>query len=114
MTKQEAIDLLDNLIGMIEDNHGSDYDSVIRMAIDALTEPDDIDPQPQWTPCSERLPKTEVLCCDKYGEMIIAYVYADDTSDTGFSAESETQCMYNCVAWQPLPEPWKESKDETN
>lgn len=36
---QEAIDLLDNLIGMIEDNHGSDYDSAIRMAIDALTEP---------------------------------------------------------------------------
>ncbi len=61
----------------------------------------------QWIPCSERLPKTEVLCCDKYGEMIIAYVYEDNTSDTGFSAESETQCMYNCVAWQPLPEPWK-------
>ena len=40
MTKQEAIDLLDNLIGMIEDNHGSDYDSAIRMAIDALTEPE--------------------------------------------------------------------------
>ncbi len=36
MTNQEAIDLLDNLIGMIEDNHGSDYDSAIRMAIDAL------------------------------------------------------------------------------
>ena len=53
MTNQEAIDLLDNLIGMIEDNHGSDYDSAIRMAIDALTEPDDIDPQPQWAPCSE-------------------------------------------------------------
>ena len=48
MTKQEAIDLLDNLIGMIEDNHGSDYDSAIRMAIDAL--------EPQWIPCSERLP----------------------------------------------------------
>ena len=36
ITKQEAIDLLDNLIGMIEDNHGSDYDSAIRMAIDVL------------------------------------------------------------------------------
>ena len=40
MTNQEAIDLLDNRIGMIEDNHGSDYDSAIRMAIDALTEPE--------------------------------------------------------------------------
>lgn len=36
MTKKEAIDLLNNLIGMIEDNHGSDYDSAIRMAINAL------------------------------------------------------------------------------
>ena len=49
MTNQEAIDLLDNLIGMIEDNHGSDYDSAIRMAIDAL--------KPKWIPCSERLPE---------------------------------------------------------
>lgn len=45
MTNQEAIDLLDNLIGMIEDNHGSDYDSAIRMAIDAL--------ESKWIPCSE-------------------------------------------------------------
>ena len=67
--------------------------------------------QPQWISCSEKLPKTEVLCCDKYGEMIIAYVYEDNTSDTGFSAESETQCMYNCVAWMPLPEPWKEEEE---
>lgn len=65
----------------------------------------------KWISVSERSPKTEVLCCDKYGEMIIAYVYADNTSDTGFSAESETQCMYNCVAWQPLPEPYKEEED---
>jgi hypothetical protein len=65
----------------------------------------------QWIPCSEKLPKTEVLCCDKYGEMIIGYVYEDNTSDTGCSAESETQCMYNCVAWHPLPEPWKEEEE---
>ena len=26
MTREEAIDLLDNLIGFIEDSHGSDYD----------------------------------------------------------------------------------------
>ena len=49
MTNQEAIDLLDNLIGMIEDNHGSDYDSAIRMAIDAL--------EPQWIPVSQELPE---------------------------------------------------------
>ena len=36
MTVQEAIDLLDNLKGMIEDNHNSDYDSAFKMAIEAL------------------------------------------------------------------------------
>ena len=61
-----------------------------------------------WIPCSERLPDTEVLCCDKYRAMIIAYVYEDDTSDTGFSAESETQYMNNCIAWMPLPKPYRE------
>ena len=33
MTREQAIDLLDNLIGMVEDNHCSDYDSALRMAI---------------------------------------------------------------------------------
>ena len=36
MTRNEAIDLLDNLIGMIEDNHESDYDTALRMGIKAL------------------------------------------------------------------------------
>ena len=36
MTKEEAIDLLDNLIGMIEDNHNSDYDTALQMGIKAL------------------------------------------------------------------------------
>lgn len=36
MTRTEAIDLLDNLIGMIEDNHESDYDTALDMAIKAL------------------------------------------------------------------------------
>ena len=36
MTRGEAIDALDNLLGMIEDNHGTDYDEAIKMAIDAL------------------------------------------------------------------------------
>ena len=39
MTRTEAIDLLDNLIGMIEDNHESDYDTAFKMAIQALKEP---------------------------------------------------------------------------
>ena len=36
MTREEAIDLLDNLIGMVEDNHNSNYDTAVQMAIKAL------------------------------------------------------------------------------
>ena len=34
--REEAIDLLDNLIGMVEDNHNSDYDKAFKMAIKSL------------------------------------------------------------------------------
>ena len=36
MTSAAAIDLLDNLIGMVDDNQGNDYDSALHMAIEAL------------------------------------------------------------------------------
>lgn len=38
MTIEQAIDLLDNLIGMVDDNHGNDYDTALKMAIKALEE----------------------------------------------------------------------------
>lgn len=37
MTNQEAIDLLDNLLEMIDDNQGNDYDEAIHRAIEALS-----------------------------------------------------------------------------
>lgn len=36
MTNEEAKDLLDNLIGMVDDNQESDYDTALKMAIKAL------------------------------------------------------------------------------
>ena len=36
MTVEKAIDLLDNLVGMIEDNQGNDYDEALKMAINSL------------------------------------------------------------------------------
>ena len=38
MTRKEAIELLEDLIGFIEDNQGRDYDTAFRMAIEALTQ----------------------------------------------------------------------------
>lgn len=36
MTNEEAIDLLDNLIGMVNDNHDNDYDMALKMGINSL------------------------------------------------------------------------------
>lgn len=36
MTRDEAIELLDDMIGLVEDNHGRDYDRALHMAMEAL------------------------------------------------------------------------------
>ena len=63
-----------------------------------------------WIACSERLPEEyTVLCCDKYGEMIVGHPYFDEVSNTNYSAESDNEMMYDCVTWQPLPEPYSDN-----
>ncbi len=34
--RQTAVELLDNLIGMVEDTNGNDYDTALKMGIEAL------------------------------------------------------------------------------
>lgn len=62
MTKDKAIELLDCLLGMVDDNQGNDYDEAFHMAIDALKE----QPEQQWKPCERELPsdnrEVEVTC----------------------------------------------------
>ena len=36
MTREEAIELLEDLDGAVEDSHGRDYDEAFRMAVKAL------------------------------------------------------------------------------
>lgn len=37
MDKKKAADLLDNLVGMVEDSHEADYDTALRMGVEALS-----------------------------------------------------------------------------
>lgn len=70
-----------------------------------------------WIPCSERLPGEDesfyVLCCDKYGEIMIGNVFECDEGETPYSAESENEYMYDCVAWMPLPEQYEEQTERS-
>ena len=62
----------------------------------------------RWIPVSERLPETAVLCCDNRGEMLIAYLYKDDESNTEYSAAMDDWYLTDVTAWMPLPEPYME------
>ncbi len=87
-----------------------------------------IEPEPQWTPCSERLP-------EEYGEYYITWTTS--LSEKPFIAicEGEVTSEYDfeherfkfewlledyikaypdvaVIAWMPLPEPFKEDRDD--
>lgn len=105
MTNKEAINLLDNLIGMVDDNQNSDYDQALHMGINLLKA------EPQWISCSETvdIPDHEILACDKYGEEMFGYlVYEDEQWLCG----SDGCVMYDPIAWREKPEPYKENNNE--
>ena len=65
----------------------------------------------RWIPCKEKLADKEVLCCDIHGEYLVGYVFEHtDSVETGFAAESDETFMYDCIAWMPLPQPYKEGE----
>ena len=82
----------------------------IRSIVDHIDEMPSAQPEQQWIPCSETIdiPEREVLCCDRYGNEIIGYLaYVDEQ----WLCESETEMMYDPVAWMEKPEPWKGEQD---
>lgn len=108
MTRDKAIESLtwvkENLV------IAEEYKEALNMAIEALKQKPKTG---EWIPCSERLPEEfSVLCCDNYGEMLIANPFECDASDTGFSAENDGCYMYNCIAWMPLPMPYREGRED--
>ena len=66
-----------------------------------------------WVPCSDHLPEEyEVLCCDIRGEIMIGHPFSTSESSTGFSAESEHEYMYDCVAWMQKPKGYRPKENK--
>ena len=66
-----------------------------------------------WILCSERLPEeNEVLCCNAYKDMIVGHIFIDVRNETGFSAYGDDAFLCDCIAWMPLPEPYKKEEEE--
>lgn len=63
-----------------------------------------------WIPCGERLPKEhqEVILQDFYGNITIETMKINNGAK-GFSDGNWWSSANNYVAWQPLPEPYKDS-----
>ena len=123
MTKDEAIELLEDLDGAIEDNHGRDYDEAFRMAIESLSADSvrfevyrdiyekyiDLKHKTEWIPVSKRLPKIgkQVLCCDSQSRVFTSAL-------TEIASNGMTFFGQHCkvIAWMPLPKPYKEENEE--
>ena len=72
---------------------------VFDLAISALEEC-------EWIPCSGTIdiPDYEVMACDKYNNIIIGYLsYMDEQ----WMCESDSEVMYDAIAWRNLPETYK-------
>jgi hypothetical protein len=107
MTEEKAIDLLDNLIGMIADNQNSDYDTALKMGIKALKQ------EPRWIPVSEDAPPKGTIClwCNKQGRVFTSEItYRSECSSYVGKHGYFSNGLENhgdIVAWMPLPLPWE-------
>lgn len=69
MTREEAINLIENLKGMIEDNQNNDYDEAFKLAIEALKEVERHNETFEWcTDCKEYDHKNH--CCHRWTKRI--------------------------------------------
>ena len=105
MTKQEIIDYM-------YENHVQGDFKIEEMAEDLA--------QPQWIPCSERLPSDH----ERYflteevhyttGRIIrrVLMAFYDDENDEWYEEMGEdVEVVSYPLAWMPLPEPWKEGEN---
>lgn len=114
-------------------NHKSDFSTekdyrTARACINAVP------PAQQWIPCSERLPEehesiwakakgtdrwSEAMWEKQSDEVIVTELFEDDTTrtDTACTHDGEWYVKVKMVkrkiiAWMPLPEPYKERREE--
>ena len=78
------------------------------MAIRKIKNMPSAQPEQRWIPCSERLPNNDgeyVLFCDIDGDEYVGWY-------NGFNWWTICEDVKDVIAWQPLPEPYREDDDE--
>lgn len=77
--------------------------------IDFYCRPLDQEQKTKWISVKDNMPVVgeEVLACDLDGDVYITYLHTD--GKWGFDYNGNK--IKNIIAWQPLPEPYKESEE---
>ena len=126
--RQDAIDAfkaMEEYEGLeIEDEA---YTQAKEDGIEILTKLPSAQPEPQWIPCSERLPEEDYWTGNnfQYSANVLMTVYNAGDEETiidyGHTTDGKwysdtTDCYvpyeWEVIAWMPLPEPYKENSDE--
>jgi len=121
--RQAAIDALAKFVPYaICDESTESYANGLTDAYNLILQLPSAQPEPQWIPCSERLPENEYVLISKKPTMIsgdkwsvaIAIRMTDPRSgkiqwrDTGFGVIQDDKVL----AWMPLPEPYRKGEGE--
>lgn len=93
--------------------------SILQRAIRIVHEQPTVDAEPQWIPCSERLPKMKeiVLITNDKG-----HVRCGQYRGVGFFSKNDERPHWNwkgntletVVAWMPLPKPYEVEDEKTD
>lgn len=106
ISRQAAIDIFDDYNVSVENGELEAYSRDRKR----LCELPSAQPEPQWIPCSERLPdkKDDYLCSYNGCAVVDICEYDPDRNEWGFFYDGGWKEVSNVIAWMPLPEPYKE------
>lgn len=101
--RQAAIDLFPDDALEWDTNGGYIAPHFARQMIEELPS---AQPDPQWIPCSERLPDKNQICIvtDDKRDITYEYGFHPETYD---EVNGWTYLGHKIIAWMPLPEPWR-------
>ena len=100
MTKEDKEAIIRRLEAMYGEAEDNETKEALFYATEALKEQR---PHGEWIPCSERLPEKD----GKYLVTMKGWASSKPMVTTSIFVNSTKEWYPSCIAWMPLPEPYK-------